>query len=367
MMNGVIQELFNNSKFQRVKFDSIKLEQKLKKAYANEYNATLTQLNDMQPVEEQLQDRFDLQAYKVYDVGTDFNILMTSIAPYNSNFPKNYCEDWNRKENISQGFCCSYIRNDMLGHAPVPHVCYGFSNMDAKSLIISSVDDMGSNMSNGLVEKVAYDNVRFYSPNHQINAVYDESGYGFNEMVYSRMQNGKKKQPDYTIAFMKNGNIPNIDTIKQVVEQFKEQGIDLPIVIIDEDRCIQSEKMTLDSMIQDFEENPNQESYDKIQQRVKNNCVANNFEFQEYMNFILNSYEHMTEIMKRRTSQEAEEQISGWMEKCKSWYEYPKHLQGKVKDDFLGIKKNIVQFIKSRLTEKQKNKGNSIKEEERDK
>ena len=59
MMNGVIQELFNNSKFQRVKFDSIKLEQKLKKAYANEYNATLTQLNDMQPVEEQLQDRFD--------------------------------------------------------------------------------------------------------------------------------------------------------------------------------------------------------------------------------------------------------------------------------------------------------------------
>ena len=43
-------------------------------------------------------------------------------------------------------------------------------------------------------------------------------------MVYSRMQNGKKKQPDYTIAFMKNGNIPNIDTIKQVVEQFKEQG-----------------------------------------------------------------------------------------------------------------------------------------------
>ena len=367
MMNGVIQELFNNSKFQRVKFDSIKLEQKLKKAYANEYNATLTQLNDMQPVEEQLQDRFDLQAYKVYDVGTDFNILMTSIAPYNSNFPQNYCEDWNRQENISQGFCCSYIRNDMLGHPPVPHVCYGFSNMDAKSLIISSVDDMGSNMSNGLVEKVAYDNVRFYSPNHQINAVYDESGYGFNEMVYSRMQNGKKKQPDYTIAFMKNGNIPNIDTIKQVVEQFKEQGIDLPIVIIDEDRCIQSEKMTLDSMIQDFEENPNQESYDKIQQRVKNNCVANNLEFQEYMNFILNSYEHMTEIMKRRTSQEAEEQISSWMEKCKSWYEYPKHLQGKVKDDFLGIKKNIVQFIKSRLTEKQKNKGNSIKEEERDK
>ena len=81
MMNGVIQELFNNSEFQRVKFDSIELEQKLKKAYANEYNATLTQLNDMQPVEEQLQDRFDLQAYKVYDAGTDFNILMTSIAP----------------------------------------------------------------------------------------------------------------------------------------------------------------------------------------------------------------------------------------------------------------------------------------------
>ena len=51
MMNGVIQELFNNSEFQRVKFDSIELEQKLKKAYANEYNATLTQLNDMQPVE----------------------------------------------------------------------------------------------------------------------------------------------------------------------------------------------------------------------------------------------------------------------------------------------------------------------------
>ena len=184
-----IVEFFNNPEYKKTQLDGIKLEQQLKRAYANEYNISLTQLEDMHVIDEDLQTKFGLQDFEVYNAGTDFNMLISSVAPYNSNYPENFCDDWNRKETVSQGFCCSYIRNDMLGHAPVPHLCYGFSNMSPESLILSSVDDMGSDMSNGLVEEVAYNNVKFYSPNHQIDAVYDEGIYGFNEMVYNRIQN----------------------------------------------------------------------------------------------------------------------------------------------------------------------------------
>ncbi len=363
-----IVEFFNNPEYKKTQLDGIKLEQQLKKAYANEYNMSLTQLEDMQVIDEDLQTKFGLQDFKVYNAGTDFDMLISSVAPYNSNYPENFCDDWNRKETVSQGFCCSYIRNDMLGHAPVPHLCYGFSNMSPESLILSSVDDMGSDMSNGLVEEVAYNNVKFYSPNHQIDAVYDEGIYGFNEMVYNRIQNGSKKQPDYVIAFMRQGKIPNIDIIKRAVEQYKEKGIELPIVIIDEDRCIESEKAKINDMIQTFSENPSPELFMKIKQKIKNNTVANQMEFTEYSSYLTSSYEWTIQRMqnKKEKSQQSNDMTSLWMKKCKKWYEMPYKLPDKIKDHYLQIKRNITHFIKSRINQKDKEKENNIEGEQRD-
>ena len=344
-----ILALFKNTRYVPKDIDNIKLETGLKKAYAEEYNNKLTNVSDMQSVSEEEKANIGLEGVSVYDAGVDFNIMMTSIAPFNSNFPKDFYQDWNRKEMQSQGFCCSYIRNDMLGHAEVPHLCYGFSNMSKDSLTLSSVDDMGSNTSNGIVEETAYNNVRFYAPNNQIDRVYDESGYGFNEMVYNRIQNGAKKQPDYIVAFMRNGKIENIEKIKMAVEQYKEGGIDLPVVIVNEDACIESEKNKIKDMIKSFETEPTLETFLQIKQKVKNNSVANQFEFEEFSNYLYNEYEDMKNwIMARKNNSETQKDSSQkCVERFKHCYEYKNKLPERAKQRVLEIREKIMKVIKS--------------------
>lgn len=328
--------------------DNITLELRLKQSYNEEYNSTLTQVSQMQEASDEEKSAMGLEGMNVYNAGVDFNILMTSIAPYNANRPKNYCEDWNRKETQSQGFCCSYIRNDMLGHAPVPNLCYGFSSMESGSLILSGVDDIASNTSDSMLESSAYNNVKFYAPNNQIDKVFDESYYRFNEMVYNRVQNGTKKQPDFIVAFMKDGVIPNSREIKSASQQFKEKGIDLPIVIIDEDKCIASEKGKLDNMIEQFKQNPTQELFSQINQKAKNNSVAHQSEFYQYSNYIYNNHERMKEVVESKRAKK--DSVSEWNDRCKHWYEFSDKLPENAKGKFLELKNKVMQKIKSILT-----------------
>lgn len=351
-----ILAFFQDQRYVKTDIDNIKLEIGLKKAYAEEYNNQLTNVSDMQRVSEEEKATLGFDGVRVYDAGVDFNIMITSIAPYNSNNPKDFYQDWNRKETQSQGFCCSYIRNDMLGHAAVPHLCYGFSSMSKDSLTLSSVDDMGSNTSSGIVEETGYNNVRFYTPNNQIDRVYDESGYGFNEMVYNRIQNGAKKQPDYIVAFMREGKIENIEKIKMAVEQYRARGIDLPVVIVNEDACIESEKNKIKDMIKSFETEPTLETFLQIKQKVKNNSVANQFEFEEFSNYLHNEYEDMKNcIMTRNNDSETQKDSSEkCVEKFKHCYEYKNKLSDRAKHRFLEIREKIMKTIKSISTTQEK-------------
>lgn len=353
-----LRALLQTEQYVKVDIDSIKLEMRLKNAYAQEYNDKLTSVSDMQTISEEEKETIGLSGCDVYDAGVDFNLMITSIAPYNSNNPKDFYQDWNRKEMQSQGFCCSYIRNDMLGHASVPHLCYGFSNMGKDSLILSSIDDMGSNTSNGMVEETAYSNVRFYTPNNQIDRVYDESSYNFNEMVYNRIQNGSKKQPDYIVAFRRDGIVKNIEKIKMAVEQYRAMGIEIPVVIVDESKCIECEKEKIKGMIKGFEANPNPELFAQIQQKVKNNSVANQFEFEEFANYLYNEYEEMKNaLINQKSSAVIQENLaSNWMQRFKNWYEFPNKLSDKAKHAFLEMKHKIVQAIKSKTMNNEKTK-----------
>ncbi len=353
-----LKALLQTDQYVKVDIDNIKLELRLKNAYAQEYNDKLTKVSDMQIIPEEEKETIGLSGCDVYDAGVDFNLMITSIAPYNSNNPKDFYQDWNRKELQSQGFCCSYIRNDMLGHASVPHLCYGFSNMEKDSLILSSIDDMGSNTSNGMVEETGYSNVRFYTPNNQIDRVYDESFYNFNEMVYNRIQNGAKKQPDYIVAFKRDGTIKNIEKIKMAVEQYRARGIEIPVVIVDESKCIECEKSKIKEMIKSFEANPNPKLFTQIQQKVKNNSVANQLEFEEFASYIYNQYEEMKNVLinKKDSTEIQEKSVSNWMRRFKNWYEVPNKLPDKAKYIFLEMKNKIVQVIKSKIRDNKKTK-----------
>ena len=77
---------------------------------------------------------------KLNELGSnvDFKIIMTSVGAYYDQTKRrtNYREDWNRADIECQHVCTSYIRNDMIGTAPINNICYGFSEMAEGSLIM---------------------------------------------------------------------------------------------------------------------------------------------------------------------------------------------------------------------------------------
>lgn len=58
-------------------------------------------------------------------------------------------------------------------------------------------------------------------------------------MDFRRIQGNTKKQPDYIVAFKQDGKIDNIDKILQAIDDWEGT---LPIVIVDVDKCLESER-----------------------------------------------------------------------------------------------------------------------------
>ena len=111
--------------------NQIGIEKKLKAEYGKLLNGGLLGIND------NLVQLNELGS-NVYDAGTDFKIIMTSLGAYYDQTKRrtNYREDWNRADIECQHVCTSYIRNDMIGTAPINNICYGFSEMAEGSLIM---------------------------------------------------------------------------------------------------------------------------------------------------------------------------------------------------------------------------------------
>lgn len=247
--------------------NGIMIERMLKSEYGKLYNEGLFSIDSAKRVEE--------YGENVYEIPTDdngrisdFRMIITSIAPFFKNQLDNFFEDWNRPAITSQHFCCSYIRRDMLGKAYIPHLCYGFSEMDADSLMLSGHMDIFSSR-NTFVSEAKHDE-EYLSPDEQIN---NTSSY--NEMDYRRMQNGKKKLPDYIVVFRANGEIPNMETAQKASKQFEEAtGKALPIVIVDEDKCRKTERDIVNEMIQQCTSNRSVKLAESILQKIKNNGVA---------------------------------------------------------------------------------------------
>ena len=233
--------------------DKVSMESALSNEYGKLYNKGLVKPESLDKIEE-----------NVYDAGTDFNILMTAIGAYQNNEGiKNYKEDWNRPSLSSPHICCSYIRNDMLGTAPINNICYGFSEMGEGSLVESGSHDVYSNIT-GLVSKAGHGSV-FYSPDNQINKTYPH-----NEMDYSRFQNGQKKQPDYILVFKENGKIEYLEESKQAS---KDWG-GMPIVVVDREKVLQSEKQKLDNLLEQYEAGDSSVARE-IYYKIRNNRVSN--------------------------------------------------------------------------------------------
>ncbi len=170
------------------------VEEQLKDSYLETYNKKL-----YEPKESDLIDIIEEEGKKIpiYNAGTDFSMSISSIGAYYADWIMNYKEEWNRPRIASQGYCASYIRNDMLGTAPIKEVVYGFRNYDKGTLIKSGRYDIDSDARR--FQPSANRKVEFLSESTQIDNTYN----GYNEMLFNRFNaDGERRQPDY-IVFIK--------------------------------------------------------------------------------------------------------------------------------------------------------------------
>ena len=203
----------------------------------------------------------DLVGENIYEAGVNFKIIITSVAAYvRATMCENYKEDWNRPTIQSQHMCTSYIRNDMIGMAPVHDICYGFNNMEENSLMLAGNIDLASYTETIVSE--TYRKERFYAPDDLIN-----NTKRHNELCYRRIQKGEKKQPDYIIVFRREGTIKYMEKAKKASEDFGN----LPIVIIDIDKCLENEKIQVEQMYKEYERTHDNALLKQIQQKIKNN------------------------------------------------------------------------------------------------
>lgn len=249
-----LEEIYNN--IVPTKLDTYKLESLLKSEYLKLYNKLLLNPKTLQQNEEGL-----------YDAGVDFNIITTSVGAYHSIRPENYKTDWNRPSLASPHFCASYIRNDMLGTAPVHNVLYGFSSMGANSLALSGAGDIYSH-GTSLVSK-SENSEKYYGPEKQLYKSAQHNKFKYNEMDFKRIQDGVKKSPDYILVFRKDGIIDNIEEAKKASADWDN----LPIVVIDVNKVLDSEKEKLVNLINEFYSNPTKEQYENIIIKITNNRV----------------------------------------------------------------------------------------------
>ena len=265
--------------------NKILMETSIANEYGKLYNKTLLKVENLEQIEE-----------NVYDAGTDFNILMTSIgAYYINNDIDNYKKDWNRPSLNSPHISCSYIRNDMMGTASIQNICYGFSKMEEYSLVGSNCKDIDSSV-RGFISSTRIDS-KFYSPDNQIN-----NTERYNEMDYARFQNGEKKQPDYIIVFKENGQVQNLEEAKKAS---KDWG-GMPIVVVDKDRCLEAEKSRLDNLLDKYiagDKTLAREIYYKIRNnRVTRKAFAEEINIDEFKR-------EMEEQEKYRQEENSQEQI----------------------------------------------------------
>lgn len=116
ILNKIYEEL---KQTKNVDINKTMIERNLKTEYWKLYSGDLFKVENAKEVDK-----------GVYEAGTDFKMIITSLGAFHSGNIENYEKSWNRPSIACQHFCASYIRNDMIGTAPIYNICYRlFSNV----------------------------------------------------------------------------------------------------------------------------------------------------------------------------------------------------------------------------------------------
>lgn len=250
-------------------FNRLSLEKNLKKSYMELYiDEGLFSISDGTPIEHNSENVYELP----FDENgvISFSIIIHDInvgLDVNKKIEDSY-ESWNRSEMNSPHICASYIRRDCLMKAG-DGVSFGFNNVTQDDLVAASPTDA---YSNGCAGFVTIASEKYYSPEKQImsTGVIDDNKY--NEIDIRRFIENEgeveARQPDYIIVFKSDENISRMDRAQKVSEDFERHtGRKLPILIIDKDKCRETEMLQIAKMQLEYENNYAEELAHKINEK----------------------------------------------------------------------------------------------------
>ena len=273
--------------------DNIEIEDKIQKEFGKMYDEELYRVTHESV---KYQGKEFGKVNNVYEANPDgkYNIMAHVVSAcsscHNKVEIKNYYDYWNR-ENVNDYMSCSYLTEESTKRAYDYNVCFGFVEME-NELLKMGADDIGTYSVNGVV--MSSEN-KFLSPT-KMKEYTDENkhGTGWNEMAYStwverKDKNGKnrqKKQPDYIVAYKKSNKIiDDVAAILQAQKDFKEHGIDLPIVVVDLDK-VQTIKDNPTVTMSEYRQN-----YKEMQERVTERQDISE-QIKEYVNKAIDCFEN---------------------------------------------------------------------------
>lgn len=266
------------------------------KEYGKLYNEGLyTPLEKDIMKEEELPKELQGIGIKAYNAGTDFKMLVRVMKKVSDNSEQR----WNnfKGKTKTDYMCVSYIRNDMQAtYAKDPagdfgegnDLTFGFRSMDEGTLLYVAHTDIGSyedqkeknnenKITEGIVNDLGY-GTGLYTPDKLIKSMIMSSGYEngkHNELGYKRIQNGEIKQPDYIVVSVKDGLIDvKPELLMQVINDWNGE---LPIVIIDVDKCLEVEKSKVLEMFQRYKNGETIIEQDIIDKIRTNMLTKSNF------------------------------------------------------------------------------------------
>lgn len=249
----------------------------------------------------------NVDGIQVYDAGTDFQMIITSVGAYQGNFKTdNYYEYWNSPHIRSHGNCCSLVANNNLSTAAIRGICMGFSEFEPGMLLRAGNKDLNSTVYSKDLD-VSQRSGMFMLPNDLINSTRGT----YNELVYERRnlstnRKNYKKNPDY-LVFFEEFDGENIETLtaediekepdeekrkilheqKRIWKETKRAAIDfsstgengeiipLPIVKINREQCAINERNKIDEAFKSYLETRDISLLPSIVTQFENNRVGN--------------------------------------------------------------------------------------------
>ena len=249
-------------------FNRLSLEYNLRKSYAELYiDEGLFSISDGLPVEHSSANYENVYELPFNEDGVEsFGILIHNIdvGLNTGGLGQEDCyKFWNRCEMNSPHICASYIRRDCIKSEGLN---FGFNNISNDDLVSISHTDSYSNNVGFITEATD----RYCNPNKLIrNTGVIGNKHGYNEIDIKRFtdRNGEieARQPDYIIVFKSDGTISNMERAQKVSEDFQRHtGRKLPILVIDKDKCRETEILKFVKMQLQYEKEPIEELENQI-------------------------------------------------------------------------------------------------------